>query len=376
MDNQVPLGIIWDLILDNGKVGTEERICLAQTSTWLRNKIERRAELYLRRLEALVNDTDESTTFSTLESVNPTGFLFARIVYKALARRRASYEPEPYILTQWKIECDYKRAVAVGLEVKVPMPFQNREDAPSEDTRTIIPGQHAYHWHNKKGIQDYVSGSGPRADQAFIIRLHSGQYTPRFYLPEDWGIHPKLVEWNKNIFIVQFVNFYSTDPRNRHPFLFNRDFPVTAADMLIIDAERWIGTPFNVAVNMRTKVWPKMWVHLEKKFNIIPTDYSHAGQMTFGSLLSLPTVVKITPDPQNEIVRLIDGRACKDSCVFWLIIKGTNNHVKIEYTIRISFLPEETGLLPTQDVHFSSPKILTVTDFRNNTIHNFDFDLP
>ena len=376
MANQVQLGIIWDMVIDNGSVTTEERLRLAQTSTWLRNKIERRAELYIRRLEALINDVDESTAFSTLEGINPGGFLFARIVYRALARRRASYDPELFITTQWRIESDYQKAVAAGVEVKVPMPFQNIPEEPNEDTMTITPGQHAYHWHNKKGSQDYVSGSGPRADQAFIIRLHSGQYTPRFYLPEGWGTHPKLVEWNKNIFIIQFVTFYSTDPRTRHPVLLNNQFPVTTTDILIIDAERWIGMPFHVAVNLRDKIWPGLWIYLEKKFNIIPTDFSHEGQMTFGTLLSMPTVVKITPDPKNEIVRLSDGKASKDSCVFWLVIEGVNNHARLEYIIRISFLPEEAGLLPTQDIHFSSPRTLTITDLGNNVMHDFDFDSP
>ena len=281
----------------------------------------------------------------------------------------------PYIITQFKIEQEYKKALAVGLEIKVPMPFQNDHDLPSEDTRTITPGEHAYHWHNKKGAQDYVSGGGQRADQAFIIRLHSGQFTPRFYLPENWGIHPKLVEWHKNIFIIQFVTFYSTDPRNRHPFLFNDQFPVTAADILMIDAERWIGMPFNVAVNMRSKIWPKLWSSLDRKFSIVPSDYSHAGQRTFGVLLTMPTVVRMIPEPRDEIVRLADGQASPDSCVFWIHIKGNNNHVKLSYIIRISFLPEKPGLLATQEVHFSSPKRLTVTNDRNQVIHDFDFDV-
>ena len=369
-------GTVWDMILDNGNVTTEERLRLAQTSTWLRSKIERRAERYIRRLEALSNDTDESTAFSTLEGINPKGFLFARVVYKVLVQRRLSYDPEPYIITQYKIEKEYKKTLAVGLEVKVPMPFQNDHDLSAEDTRTITPGEHAYHWHNKKGAQDYVSGSGPKADQAFIIRLHSGQYTPRFYLPENWGVHPKVVEWHKNIFIIQFVTFYSTDPNNRHPYLFNDQFPVTVSDILVIDAERWNGAPFNVAKYMTNKIWPKLWTNLNRKFNVVPTDYSHPGQMTFGNLLEMPAVVKLTPEPRDEIVRLTDGQASEDSCVFWLHITGNNSHVKLHYTIRISFLPEEPGLLATQDVHFSPPKNLDVTNERNQIIHSFDFDAP
>lgn len=366
--------LAWRLILSRGNLSQKTQMSLAQVNSQLRTLVERQSGQVIRRLEALSNESNIRTEFSTLQTVNPRGFLFAQTVYKCLSDRRRSLAEVPYHVTERIIVKEYAAVVKDGMMVNIPMPFRNETTILEAVNQPTLLGRDAYHWSKSYGHQDYMVGCGPNANQAFVIRIHSGRFTPFFFLPESWEVHAQNVEWNRNIIIIQFVRMYSTHLENRYMVFGESDFPVQPFDILIIDAERWIGSPLNVAFYIRHLIWPSMWKELHNQEDILPNDFSVQGGRPYRDLLMIPDVVEIRPVPKSEKVATVEGKYIPGGCTFWLEIDGSNDHAVIRMITRIAFKPEEAGTLPTRRVHLMNPHLLIVRDFQGELLHEFTFE--
>ena len=347
---------------------------LAQANSHLRMLIERNAEHKIRNLEALSKESNIKTEFSTLQSVNPLGFLYARMVCKCLNHRKRSNTDIAFYVTERVIEQAYEQVVKEGMMVNIPMPYRNDTTIRETLAQPTVLGRDAYHWEKKYNYQDYMVGCGPKADQAFVIRIHSGSFTPFFFLPPGWDVHAKNVEWNRNICIIQFVRMYSTHIENRHLSFLDRRFPVQPTNILVMDMERWVGHPLNVAFYIRRLIWPSIWKQLREKKSILPNDFSPQGERLYRDVLGIPGVIEIKIEPKLERVTTSEGRHIPEGCIFWLEIEGSNDYFHIKLSTRIGFKPDTEGTLPTRKIHVMRPRQLFIRNLQGELIHEFNFD--
>ena len=135
--------LAWRLILSRGNLSQKTQMSLAQVNSQLRTLVERQSGQVIRRLEALSNESNIRTEFSTLQTVNPRGFLFAQTVYKCLSDRRRSLAEVPYHVTERIIVKEYAAVVKDGMMVNIPMPFRNETTILEAVNQPTLLGNHS-----------------------------------------------------------------------------------------------------------------------------------------------------------------------------------------------------------------------------------------